>query len=274
MIEQAGRIAKMRVEHLDTVQYYLPLDEGELHLNPHLGKAITLTSSGAIYCMYCNRAIKKSFNQGFCYPCFQKLARCDQCIMKPELCHYDKGTCREPSWGETNCMIPHIVYLANSSGLKVGITRHTQVPTRWIDQGAIQALPIFKVKKRLDCGIIEVALKAHIADKTNWRKMLKNDVESVDMHAARDQLFSMASDEIDLALDHVDDADICTHADVYEFNYPVLTYPEKVTSLSFDKADVVEGVLKGIKGQYLILDTGVINMRKFTGYHVSVRIEE
>ncbi|MGL4475007.1 MAG: DUF2797 domain-containing protein, partial [Shewanella sp.] len=142
-----GTLVKMRT-HLDAdngVQYHLPVGDQSLHLNPVIGKTLTLNFSGQIFCCHCGKKTKKSYAQGHCYPCMQKLASCDMCIMKPETCHYDQGTCREPEWGQKNCYTPHYVYLANTSGLKVGITRHTQIPTRWLDQGATQGLPILKV---------------------------------------------------------------------------------------------------------------------------------
>lgn len=140
-----GPLQKMRTRLSGLVSYELQLAEQSIALNPLMGKSFKLTYTGQIFCVHCNRPIKKSFNQGYCYPCFTSLAQCDMCIMKPETCHYEAGTCREPDWAQKFCFQPHIVYLANSSGIKVGITRQTQLPTRWIDQGAVQALPIFKV---------------------------------------------------------------------------------------------------------------------------------
>ena len=163
----------MRTELVDPVHYQLPVGEVLIDLNPLLGQEISLVYSGKIFCIECARKTNKSFNQGYCFPCLRRLAACDTCIVRPELCHYHEGTCREPQWGEAHCMQPHVVYLANSSGLKVGITRKTQVPTRWIDQGAIQALPIVEVDTRLQSGLIETALKSTVNDKTDWRRMLK-----------------------------------------------------------------------------------------------------
>ena len=191
-----------------------------------------------------------------------KLAACDTCIIKPELCHYDKGTCRQPEWGEKNCFIPHYVYLAVSSHVKVGITRHTQIPTRWIDQGASYALPILKVEDRKTSGELEIEIAKSFSDKTNWRKMLANDVADEDLYALREQIYDDFADIFD-DFDAEDLEDDLTH-----INYPVLEYPSKVTSMGFDKKPVIEGTLMGIKGQYLILDTGVVNMRKHQGYYI------
>jgi hypothetical protein len=173
------------------VQYSLKVDEQLISLNELVGKPLKLEFNSCIHCSNCGRKTKKSYSQGFCYPCMIKLACCDLCIMSPERCHYDAGTCREPEWGEQFCMTDHIVYLANSSGVKVGITRLNQIPTRWIDQGAIQALPILRVKTRQQSGLVEDVIRQHVADKTNWRTMLKGEVTKMDLVAKRDELLSL-----------------------------------------------------------------------------------
>ncbi len=264
-----GQVQKMKTAFTagEPVQYALPLGSVDAPLNDRIGKTFRLSFTGDISCIHCDRKIKKTFSQGFCYPCFQRLAQCDQCIVKPELCHYAAGTCREPQWGETHCLIPHTVYLANSSGLKVGITRGTEPIHRWIDQGAIQGLAIRRVGSRLDSGHVEVALKDFVADKTNWRAMLKGEVEPLDLLAERDALLAKhAESKTHEALigDGLDG-----EAPV-EIEYPVVEYPKKIVSHNFDKKEVFEGMLMGIKGQYLILDTGVVNVRKFGGYHLAL----
>lgn len=252
------------------IEYQLPIGEELISLNPLIGKPLTLTFSGEIKCSHCDRKTKKSYSQGFCYVCMQKLAQCDMCIMKPETCHFDKGTCREPEWAQKHCMTSHYVYLANTSGLKVGITRHTQLPTRWIDQGATQALPIFKVSTRLQSGLVEIALAEFIADKTNWRAMLKGAADDIDLKAKADVLIPEISARLDqLRLIYGEDAIEAVDEPVVNLQYPVSQYLSKISSFNFDKTPVVSGVLLGIKGQYLIFDTGVINIRKFTSYHVS-----
>lgn len=269
----SGHLAKMPVAlsaDADTVQYQLPLDDLRIDLNPLVGQPLRLTYTGTIHCIHCGRRTNKSFNQGYCYPCFTKLAQCDTCIVSPEKCHFHLGTCREPAWGEQHCMTDHIVYLANSSGVKVGITRASQLPNRWIDQGALQALPIMRVKSRYQSGLIEDLLRRHVADKTNWRTMLKGAIDPVDLPAVRDQLFETCGAELAALESQFGVGEIRQLDDqaVTEIHYPVLEYPQKISSLNFDKASVVEGVLKGIKGQYLIFDCGVINIRKFTAYHI------
>jgi len=191
--------------------------------------------------------------------------------MKPETCHFHLGTCREPEWGEKNCMVDHYVYLANSSGLKVGITRHTQLPTRWIDQGACQALPIFKVSTRLQSGLVETALAEFISDKTNWRAMLKGEPDSLDLKAIAEELIPEISLRLSkLRLEFGSDAVKELDENVQEIHFPVTKYLTKISSFNFDKTPIVSGVLLGIKGQYLIFDKGVINMRKFSSYQISI----
>ncbi|WP_238401483.1 DUF2797 domain-containing protein [Vreelandella alkaliphila] len=255
----------------DNVVYHLRAGDHRMPLNERIGEHLRLAWSGAIACTHCGRATKKSFAQGHCYPCFKRLAQCDTCIMKPETCHYHQGTCREPEWGEKHCFQPHIVYLANSSGLKVGITRKTQMPTRWLDQGAIQALPILEVNTRQQSGFVEMLFKEQVADRTNWRAMLKGDVEPLDLVAERDRLFDLLADGLGQLRDlHGADAIRTLDEKPLDFHYPVLTFPRKVVSHNFDKQSLVEGVLQGVKGQYLMFDSGVINLRKFTGYEISI----
>ena len=129
MTELRGMLRKMKTELAEVVNYTLMPDQGGLSVNDLLGSPLRLSFTGVIECVACKRLTKKSFNQGHCYPCFRKLAACDTCIMSPAKCHLAEGTCREPEWAALNCQVPHIVYLANTSSVKVGITRGTQVPT-------------------------------------------------------------------------------------------------------------------------------------------------
>lgn len=269
-----GCLTKMHIEPArpgEPVSYTLRAGEHRLGLNARLGQTLRLSHTGAIACTHCGRATRKSFGQGHCYPCFKRLAQCDTCIVKPETCHFDQGTCREPEWGEQHCFQPHVVYLANSSGLKVGITRKTQLPTRWLDQGAIQALPILEVDTRQQSGFVEMLFKEHVADRTNWRAMLKGNVAAIDLRAERDRLLaSLAGGLSGLRSRFGDDSLRILDAEPVTLDYPVLEAPTKVVSHNFDKTPTVEGRLMGLKGQYLIFDTGVINLRKFTGYEVAV----
>jgi hypothetical protein len=265
-----GPLRKLIAQAETPVTYRLPVGNQELPLNSSLGKTIHLEWSGAIDCIACGRQTRKSFNAGYCYGCFRSLARCDLCVVKPELCHYAQGTCREPAWGLANCMQPHYVYLANSSAVKVGITRASQIPVRWLDQGAVQALPLFRVQSRHQAGLLEVALKRHVVDRTDWRRMLRGEPESYDLIAQRDELLSRCGDDVATVREIA--PTLLTDEGVRTFTYPVLEYPTRITALNLDKTAQVGGSLLGIKGQYLILDTGVLNVRKFAGYHVTVAV--
>ncbi len=268
-----GCLSKMAIAPGDggPARYTLRAGEARLDLNARLGQTLGLAHTGAIACTHCGRATRKSFGQGYCYPCFKRLPQCDTCIVKPETCHYFLGTCRDPAWGERHCFQPHVVYLANSSGLKVGITRKTQLPTRWLDQGAIQALPILEVATRQQSGLVETLFKTQVADRTNWRAMLKGEVAVLDLVAERDRLLDVLAEGLEQLRERFGADAIRTLDETpVTLDYPVLEAPTKVVSLNFDKTPTVGGTLMGIKGQYLMFDTGVINLRKFTGYEVSV----
>jgi len=280
MAVYTGHLRKMQAHYEDSskpVEYFLNLTDTQgnvahegIALNDLLGQQLSIEYKQEIHCVACARKTKKSFNQGYCYPCFTRLAACDLCIMSPEKCHYDEGTCREPQWGLDNCMQKHFVYLANSSGLKVGITRGNQLPTRWIDQGAVQALAVFQVSTRYYSGLLEVLYKKEISDRTQWQRMLKGQVEAVDLLHKQQALYEQFSDQVAQLAEQLPENAI-VHLDndtVTEIVYPVLENPQKIKSFNLDKQPLVEGTLMGIKGQYLILDTGVINIRKFSGYHV------
>ncbi|WP_413112838.1 DUF2797 domain-containing protein [Thaumasiovibrio sp. DFM-14] len=264
-----GILRKLQVSHAQPINYTLTFGDNAVALNPYIGKNISFRHTGKIHCIACGNRTKKSYSQGHCYTCMRTLACCDMCILKPETCHHANGTCREPEWGQQFCMSPHFVYLANTSGAKVGITRHTQIPTRWIDQGATQALPILKVQSRLLSGLVEVILGKHIADKTNWRAMLKGGSAPLDLREIKHHLLELEKDNLaqlqeqygDQAITFIDDIETT-------LDYPVITYPEKISSHNLDKNPILEGTLLGIKGQYLILDSAVINIRKYSGYEI------
>ncbi|MBX9914130.1 MAG: DUF2797 domain-containing protein [Pseudomonadaceae bacterium] len=271
-----GALSKMSAQlgvDAQPVQYGLRLGELDVPLNPLIGQKLRLEYLGEIFCSHCARKTKKSFSQGYCYPCFTKLAQCDTCMMSPERCHYAAGTCREPSWGEQFCMTDHVVYLANSSGVKVGITRASQVPTRWIDQGATQALPIVRVATRQQSGFVEDLLRTQVADRTNWRAMLKGQAEAVDLRQVAEQILEVCAEGFSELQQRFGLQAIqpLSDAQVLEIRYPVTAYPAKVTSLDLEKTPLIEGTLLGIKGQYLIFDAGVINLRKYTAYQLAVQ---
>ncbi len=264
MNQWTGNILKM-VSHLESpVRYQLPIGDDLVDLNPMIGQKVTIEFDGVINCIATGEKIKKTYNQGYSYKAFTQLAACDLCIVKPELCHYAQGTCRQPEWGDKNCMIPHIIYLSNTGQVKVGITRETQVPTRWIDQGASEALAILRVPDRYTSGLIEVELKKSVADRTNWRQMLKGDFDKVDLIEIREELFDLYGDILDdLGAEDLDE-------EIVEIQYPVEALPEKFTSIGLDKTHFIESTLIGIRGQYLIFEDGVMNIRKHQGYLIKL----
>jgi len=257
-----GNILKMQTSLGPVVKYSLPMGQNLVDMNQLIGKKIQLQFKGQINCIETGEKIKKSYNQGYSYKSFITLAACDMCIMKPETCHFAKGTCREPEWAQTHCMIPHVVYLANSSGIKVGITRESQIPTRWMDQGATQALPILRVKDRLTSGLIEVELAKKLGDKTDWRKMLQGPSDSIDLLALQLEINREFK-----SLFEKHQAEVMQQT-VLDILYPVEVYPKKVSSYNLDKDSLIEDRLMGIKGQYLIFEKAVINLRKYQGYYL------
>lgn len=276
-ILRSGSMQKMRTQipvadESESVQYFLELDDQPLLMNELIGREIYLKNLGDIQCIHCQKLTKKSFSQGYCFRCFKKLPQCDLCMMSPDRCHFHLGTCRDDDFAQSVCFNEHVVYLANSSGVKVGITRAPQIPTRWIDQGAIEALPIFRVSNRRQSGLIEKIIAEHISDKTNWRKMLKGENVEQDLIQLRDELLDLCKEPLAALVEEhgVQDIQALVSGEVVQINYPVSQYPTKISSHNLDKTPDISGVLQGIKGQYLILDNGVINLRKYTGYAIEL----
>ena len=260
-----GVLTKMQTENANPIQYYLVFENSFLNVNQLLGKEFEIAFQG-YQCLECGKK-KKIFRQGFCYDCFMGSASAGDWIMRPELstAHLDIED-RDLEYEKKVQLQPHIVYLALSSEVKVGVTRKTQVPTRWIDQGAEQAIPIVEVPNRYLAGITEVALKNHFTDKTHWQKMLKNEVIQADLVAERLKVEKLIPNEV---LDYFHS----TKGEVCELHYPVLQYPAKVASLNLDKSPNYTGKLSGIKGQYLLFEDGtVFNVRTFEGYVVKISL--
>lgn len=257
-----GNLTKMKTQLSNKVQYTLYLGDNEILMNDLIEKRIKLSFNNKIICDICGKSTPKSFAQGLCYTCFAKSPENSDCILRPELCRGHIGQGRDLQWELDNHVQPHYVYLAQSSHTKVGVTRATQVPTRWIDQGATRATIIAETPNRFLAGSIEVALKSLFSDKTDWRKMLKNEVTNEDLSP----LINHAIESLPMDLqDYAVFENVIT-----EIVYPVKTYPEKVTSIGFDKVPVIEGTLVGIKGQYLIFeDSRVLNIRTYTGYNIN-----
>lgn len=256
-----GNLQKMHTEFGSPIQYRLVLDEDELKLNELLGSKLKLEFQGRINCVACGKGTKKAFGQGFCYPCFANAPENAECIVRPELCEGHLGKGRDPEWELKYHVQPHYVYLAVSSGLKVGITRATQIPSRWIDQGASSAIILAEVPYRRLSGEIEVALKAHYDDKTNWQRMLKNEIMDADLLAKKEEARSLLPIELQQYVTP-------TH-DLWHLDFPLLDIPAKVKSIRLETQPIVEGILTGIKGQYLIFDNHyVMNVRNHAGYFV------
>ncbi len=264
MMEYQGNILKMRTELADPVKYFFRIGEQEIAMNDLIGQPIRMQFDGQINCIACGKRTKTSFSQGFCYSCLQTAPEASETVMRPELSKSQFGIARDIEWGEKHDLIDHIVYLAVSSDLKVGVTRHHQVPTRWIDQGASFAVKVAQTPNRHIAGVIEVFLKKHFKDKTNWRDMLKNVIASdIDLLVEKEKVLEMLPAELRQYR--------CADDEITAINYPVQEFPTKIKSLSFDKEPVIEGTLLGIKGQYFILDGGrVLNIRKHNGYFLTV----
>jgi hypothetical protein len=260
----SGNIIKMRSEYSDPVRYFLPLGEHELPLNELIGKRIILKFTGQINCISCGKKTKTSFGQGFCYNCLQTSPEASETIMRPELSKAHLGIARDMDWAREHDLIDHFVYLAVSGELKVGVTRHHQVPTRWIDQGASRAIILAKTPNRHISGVIEVYLKNFFSDKTNWRSMLQNkDIQEYNLPEEKLNAYQLLPAELQQYL-YEDNK-------IWEFNYPVSEFPDKITSITFDKESVVDGILAGIKGQYFIFSDGrVLNIRKHSGYFLEI----
>jgi len=259
-----GVLKKMMTENAEEIQYYLDMKSDFLNMNQLINKEIAL-SFVTYECLNCHLE-KKIYRQGFCQSCFFDIPQAADWIMRPELskAHLDEED-RDLAYEKKVQLQPHIVYLANSSNVKVGVTRKQQVPTRWIDQGAHEAIEIVEVPNRYLAGITEVALKDHVADKTNWRKMLKNDIEDENLVEWRDRLKQYIPEE---AKPYFIENNTETN-----LNFPVLKYPVKPKSLNIEKQKNYNGKLVGIKGQYLIFeDETVFNIRSNEGLVVSIEL--
>lgn len=259
-----GVLKKMPTENLETIQYYLDMGSDFLNMNQLLGKSIEI-SFEKYECLNCHLE-KEIFRQGFCKSCFFETPNAGDWIMRPELSKAHLGIeDRDLAYEQKVQLQPHIVYLANSSNVKVGVTRKQQVPTRWIDQGAHEAIEIVEVPNRYLAGITEVALKEHVADKTNWRKMLKNEIEDENLVEWRERLKQYIPNEVsDYFIDNNSETNL---------EFPVYKYPEKPKSLNIKKEQSYTGKLVGLKGQYFIFeDDTVFNVRANEGLVVNITV--
>ena len=254
-----GNIIKMKSLNNSVVDYYLPVNSEVVYMNKLIGSTIKLSYLNRINCIKCGQVTKTSYAQGYCFSCYQTAPETEECVLRPELCRAHEGIARDMEFAREHCLTDHYVYFAVTGGLKVGVTRNTQIPTRWIDQGATCAVKLAQTPNRYIAGLIEVILKEIYADKTNWRNMLQDKKVEVDL------LEEKGRSEDLLAFDlrkYVSGDDKIT-----EINYPVTKYPLKIKSFTLDKTPTYKGELTGIKGQYLIFADGtVINIRKHNGY--------
>lgn len=264
-----GILEKMSVENigdeLNIIPYYSIIMDGEkVAVNELIGQNLKIEYLNEIYCVKCGRRTKKSFGQGFCYPCLTSAPEAEECVLRPELCRAHEGIARDMEFAKEHCLIDHFVYLAWSGGLKVGITRYHQIPTRWIDQGATLAIKLCRTENRFESGMVEIELKKILNDKTHWQAMLKG---------IEDNNIDLLSEKIK-ALDFISNKGLNFKPEtnnLYRINFPVTKYPDKVTSLSLDKTSNFSGKLIGIKGQYLIFDSNVVfNIRNHSGYFINI----
>ena len=262
----SGHLKKMLSKHETPVSYQLALDKDLVPISQLLGKNIEINFLNEINCIECNRTINKTFAQGYCYPCFISSPNTSECILKPELCRAHLGESRDLEWSKEHCLNDHFVYLSLTAGAKIGVTRYNQVPTRWIDQGAVQALKFAKTSNRYEAGCIEVDMKKYISDRTAWQRMLKNEIDdSVNLMQLKKQLSDKINDKFKKFL--------LKDEKVEHFTYPHIQFPNKVKSLDLLKLCTVKAMLIGVKGQYLLFDDNtVINIRKHTGFKVNLTV--
>lgn len=259
-----GNILKMRAEYATPVNYFLPVGGSEINMNNLLGKEISLNFTGQINCISCGKQTKTSFGQGFCYNCLQTAPEASESVVRPELSKAHLGIARDMEWAVKHDLIDHHVYLAVSGDVKVGVTRYHQVPTRWIDQGASAAIKLATTPNRHIAGVIEVFLKKYYTDKTDWRAMLKNDIAvNFNLHEEKEKVYQLLPSELKKYF--------VPDIEVIEIEYPVISFPKNIKSVGFDKTPKIEGILTGIKGQYLIFqDDSVLNIRKHNGYFLQI----
>ncbi len=264
----SGNLIKLNTQYLVPVKYTLESCNQTVIINDLIGKKIKISFNGTINCIHCGRKTRKSYGQGYCFSCFQTVPQASPAIVRPELDQSHLGISRDMEWSKKNSLVDHYVYLAVSSSLKVGITRFTQIPTRWIDQGASKAIRIAKVPYRQLSGLLEVELKKNFADKTNWRKMLSNSIDgNINLLDERDKAHK--------SLTKANFSEYLIDDQITEITYPISKYPQKINSISLDKISEIEAKLEGIKGQYLIFEGGqVFNIRKHNGYFVDISIIE
>jgi len=97
-MEASGQISKMKSKLGDPIKYTLPIGDQLIEMNPLIGHTVQFTFNGEIRCIRCDRKTKKSFAQGFCFPCMRDAPEASECIIRPELCLAHEGKGRDPEW--------------------------------------------------------------------------------------------------------------------------------------------------------------------------------
>jgi len=258
-----GQISKMESQLNNPILYKMNIGENQIELNKLINTKIKIRFDNKIKCIECNKTIKKTFMQGYCYPCFISSPKTSDCIFKPHLCRAHIGDSKDMSWSQKNCLVEQYVYLSITSNLKVGVTRYSQIPTRWVDQGAHFAIKFAKTPNRYLAGLIELEISKYISDRTKWRQMIKGEYDFVNLIDKKIELSLLLSNEYSEY--------IINQNDLVKLHYPMKSNPEKICSINLDKTPDVSGIITGIKGQYMILDNyNVLNVRKYTGYYINI----
>lgn len=257
-------LLKMRTEYDYPVRYYLQTEaKNDILMNNQIGKRLNIHFQGKIHCINCGAETNKSFHQGYCYQCFTTLPQTDVGILNPEKDMSHKGISRDMEWAKENSLVDHIVYLSVTSNLKVGVTRYTQVPTRWIDQGAISAIKLARTPNRHLAGLIEVSLKAHISDKTNWKEMLVANSHQINLKNEKQRVSQLIPEDLRqyITIDNF----------ITEIEYSNKPKQVNYAQLNLEKEPDFSDILVGIKGQYLMFENGkALNVRRHNGYLVNI----
>jgi hypothetical protein len=257
-------ISKFHTTFTNPVEYTANWEKDSILFNELIGKEISIEFTGLMFCKVCNKSTKKFFGEGFCFQCFNNSPENSPCILKPELCEAHLGKGRDTAWEEKHHNQPHVVYLAATDAVKVGVTRSSQIPTRWIDQGASSVIIFAETPNRYEAGKLEVELKAFYTDKTNYRKMLQNEIdENIDLVEEKWQTVEQLPSDLQT---FISENDV-----ISELTYPVITFPKSVQVLNLDKTPLIKGRLNGIKGQYLLFENDIaLNIRRHTGYDIQL----
>jgi hypothetical protein len=239
-------------------------------MNEMVGKNIRMVATGDVRCILHGEKLSKTFGEGLCWNGFQDSSNASPCIIHPELCQAHEGVALrgDMEWETNNHLIPHVVYLSFTSGVKVGVTSERNLFSRWIDQGARQGLVFARVPYRQLAGEFEVMLKEYVSDKSNWKGMLQPlFMENFDLLAAKENLLFEIPDAYQ---DFIDDED-----KVWNIQYPCEDRPVNPKTWKLNSGNVYEGKLKGIVGQYLILENQqVLNIRSHAGHEVELNFTD